>query len=363
MVDAWTSSSRARRPLLPAGRFLHRSLAARRARGHHPCPCRSRALRLRAYLCHATACRSCASGSATIDDRRRRLTARPSSATASRSRCIRPGTCWARRRCASSTRARSGSPPATTSSRADGTCAPFEPVRCHAFITESTFGLPIYRWRAASRDLRRDQRLVARATPSRARQRAVRLCARQGAAHPGAARPRDRPDRLPRRGRADERDLSRARRRAAADARRRRGMAKAALASALVARAAVGRRQRLAEALRRLFRRVRQRLDAGARQPPPARRRPGLRRCPTTPTGRGCSRPSRRPAPQRVFVTHGSTATLVRYLAREGLDAPTAIAAEYGDGGRSARGGRREGLRRALPRLDAATSTRHKTRR
>jgi putative mRNA 3-end processing factor len=29
---------------------------------------------------------------------------------------------------------------------ADTTCAPFEPVRCHTFITESTFGLPIYRW-------------------------------------------------------------------------------------------------------------------------------------------------------------------------------------------------------------------------
>lgn len=28
----------------------------------------------------------------------------------------------------------------------DGTCAPFEPVRCHTFITESTFGLPIYTW-------------------------------------------------------------------------------------------------------------------------------------------------------------------------------------------------------------------------
>ncbi|MES2883527.1 MAG: ligase-associated DNA damage response exonuclease [Pseudomonadota bacterium] len=28
----------------------------------------------------------------------------------------------------------------------DGTCAPFEPVRCHTFITESTFGLPIYKW-------------------------------------------------------------------------------------------------------------------------------------------------------------------------------------------------------------------------
>ncbi|GAB3460561.1 ligase-associated DNA damage response exonuclease [Massilia terrae] len=29
---------------------------------------------------------------------------------------------------------------------ADKTCTPFEPVRCHSFITESTFGLPIYRW-------------------------------------------------------------------------------------------------------------------------------------------------------------------------------------------------------------------------
>jgi putative mRNA 3-end processing factor len=29
----------------------------------------------------------------------------------------------------------------------DPTCTPFEPVRCHTFITESTFGLPVYRWR------------------------------------------------------------------------------------------------------------------------------------------------------------------------------------------------------------------------
>lgn len=28
----------------------------------------------------------------------------------------------------------------------DATCTPFEPVRCHSFITEATFGLPIYRW-------------------------------------------------------------------------------------------------------------------------------------------------------------------------------------------------------------------------
>lgn len=30
---------------------------------------------------------------------------------------------------------------------ADGTCVPFEPVKCETFITESTFGLPVYRWR------------------------------------------------------------------------------------------------------------------------------------------------------------------------------------------------------------------------
>ena len=29
---------------------------------------------------------------------------------------------------------------------ADPTCAPFEAVRCDTFVTESTFGLPIYRW-------------------------------------------------------------------------------------------------------------------------------------------------------------------------------------------------------------------------
>ena len=29
--------------------------------------------------------------------------------------------------------------------RADPTCAPFEPLRCHAFVSEATFGLPIFR--------------------------------------------------------------------------------------------------------------------------------------------------------------------------------------------------------------------------
>jgi putative mRNA 3-end processing factor len=30
--------------------------------------------------------------------------------------------------------------------QADPTCAAFEPVRCDVFVTESTFGLPVYRW-------------------------------------------------------------------------------------------------------------------------------------------------------------------------------------------------------------------------
>lgn len=34
----------------------------------------------------------------------------------------------------------------------DPTCDAFEPVRCHTFVTESTFGLPVYRW-APSREV------------------------------------------------------------------------------------------------------------------------------------------------------------------------------------------------------------------
>lgn len=28
----------------------------------------------------------------------------------------------------------------------DGLCRPFESVKCHVFVTESTFGLPVYQW-------------------------------------------------------------------------------------------------------------------------------------------------------------------------------------------------------------------------
>jgi putative mRNA 3-end processing factor len=33
----------------------------------------------------------------------------------------------------------------------DPTCAPLEPQRCHIFISESTFGLPVFRWPPAER--------------------------------------------------------------------------------------------------------------------------------------------------------------------------------------------------------------------
>ncbi len=36
----------------------------------------------------------------------------------------------------------------------DPTCPPFEPVRCHTFVTEATFGLPIYRWEPTAQVLR-----------------------------------------------------------------------------------------------------------------------------------------------------------------------------------------------------------------
>ena len=56
---------------------------------------------------------------------------------------------------------------------ADGTCAPFEPVRCDTFITESTFGLPIYRWPSSGGAVRTTSTPGGSATPTRA---APRCC-------------------------------------------------------------------------------------------------------------------------------------------------------------------------------------------
>ena len=91
-------------------------------------------------------------------------------------------------------------------------------MRCHAFITESTFGLPIYRWRpqaemfAAIDAWRRENIAAGRASIlfAYALGKAQRLLA--------GVDPRARADRLSRRGRGDQRALSRGGRRPAADA-------------------------------------------------------------------------------------------------------------------------------------------------
>ena len=90
------------------------------------------------------------------------------------------------------TAARSGWPRATTSSAAAATrnpsCTPFEPVRCHCFITESTFGLPIYRWRPQAEVLADINAWWQRQRRRRPRQPAAGLQLRQGAAPAGGGR-------------------------------------------------------------------------------------------------------------------------------------------------------------------------------
>jgi putative mRNA 3-end processing factor len=61
---------------------------------------------------------------------------------------IRLDTSWDPLRCASKPAARCGWFPAITKPDGDATCAAFEPLACHTFVTESTFGLPVFNWQA-----------------------------------------------------------------------------------------------------------------------------------------------------------------------------------------------------------------------
>ena len=114
----------------------------------------------------------------------------------------------------------------------DRTCAPFEPVRCDVFITESTFGLPIYRWCADDEIFADINGWWGRNVVAGARQRAHLLQLRQGAAHPGRRGPVDRADHRARRGGAAQPGLPRRRRRAAANAHGDRGQGQGRPASA-----------------------------------------------------------------------------------------------------------------------------------
>ena len=158
----------------------------------------------------ASAC--CAPGSATsrsqtlaygerIDDQRRDDVAAPGRPRAR----LGAGAHRARRR-------RCGSSPATTRSSPTRPARRSRRVRCDTFITESTFGLPIYRWQARGRYVRRHRRVVARQCRRGARERRLLLRVRQGAARARGladAGALDRADRLPRRGRDAQRRVSR----------------------------------------------------------------------------------------------------------------------------------------------------------
>ena len=86
----------------------------------------------------------------------------------------------------------------------DGVAAAFEPQRCDVFITEFDLRPADLPLAPAGGELRRHRRLVARKRRGGPRERALRLCARQGAARARPCRRVDRADRLPWRDRADQ---------------------------------------------------------------------------------------------------------------------------------------------------------------
>ena len=64
--------------------------------------------------------------------------------------------------------------------QADATCAAFEPIACDVFITEATFGLPVFRHPPDTEEIAKLLTSIEQFPGARASGR--RLCARQGAA-------------------------------------------------------------------------------------------------------------------------------------------------------------------------------------
>jgi putative mRNA 3-end processing factor len=210
----------------------------------------------------------------------------------------------------------------------DGTCAPFEPLRCHAFITESTFGLPIYRWRPQSSiadeinqwwrenaeaertsvvfaySLGKAQRVLTLLDP------AIGPILSHGSVEPMNAIYRERGVALPP-------TTSPA------------GMAKKALAGALV----LAPPSAAGSPWMRRFGAYADAFASGWMQVRGNRRRRGVDRgfvLSDHADWGGLLSAIEATGASRVLVTHGSVATLVRYLREKGLDAE-GVAAEYGD--------------------------------
>ena len=212
----------------------------------------------------------------------------------------------------------------------NATCAPFEPVRCECFITESTFGLPIYRWRAQAA-VQRDINAWWQANAARrAREPAARLQLRQVAAPAGRARPVDRADRRARCGRDSQRRLPRGRRAAATDAQRstrcRARELKRAIALAPPAVQDSAWARRLGDDASDAFASGWMRLRG-------ARRRQGVDRgfvLSDHADWPGLQRAIAATGAERVIVTHGYDAVMVRWLQQQGLQAQS-FATAYGD--------------------------------
>ena len=174
--------------------------------------------------------------------------------------------------------------------------------------------------RSAQRD-RRHRRLVAAQCRRGARQRAVLLRVRQGAAHPRRARDARALDAGPLVFHGAVEPLNRAYRAAGVmlpPGRRVTEVDKACAAARARARAAVGGRLAVDAPLRRLQRRLRVRLDAAARRAPAPRRRPRLRAVRPRRLARA-QRGDRRDRAHRVIVTHGQVPVMVRWLVEHGL--------------------------------------------
>ena len=211
------------RLVLRCRRFSRRPVAAGIASADNACARRPRTCGQRHLSGRPTkASRCCARGSAPTRPSRRCATANAAASEAWRSPSIPRAMCSAARRSASPAPTRPPSFPATTSLPPDPTCTPFEPVRCDVFVTESTFGLPIFRWDEPEVTMRAiaawwsDNRSAGEASVlfAYALGKAQRILAGLADALRYAARP----GLLPRRHRAHQRRVPCCRRRAAPDA-------------------------------------------------------------------------------------------------------------------------------------------------
>ncbi len=210
----------------------------------------------------------------------------------------------------------------------DGTCAAFEPIRCHGFVSESTFGLPIYRWRpqaeiageinhwwrsnaAAGRatvvfaySLGKAQRVLALVDPS------IGPIVAHGAVEPMNAIYREQGVALP-----ATRSLE--------------GMARADIARALV----IAPPSVSGSPWMRRFPDYADAFASGWMQVRGHRRRRGVDKgfvLSDHADWAGLNAAINATGASRVLVTHGSTETLARYLCERGIEA-SGVRAEYGE--------------------------------